>query len=107
MLRPTQEELEVLEKEYKEENRWLPKDDPLGYILKYHVDDYAYEVLKDKLPEALIKVLKDGNIYKYNEISAIGCLSHVFAGYVQITEDRIKELEDRLAKLENRASVRN
>lgn len=45
-------------------------------------------------------------IYKYNEIHSIGCLSHVFAGYVQITEDRIKELEDRLAKLENQLNIR-
>ena len=73
MLRPTHEELLVIEQECKESKIWLPEDDPLGYILKYHVNDYAYEVLKDKLPESLIKVLKDGNIYKYNEISAIGC----------------------------------
>ena len=106
MLRPTQEELEALEKEYKEENRWLPEDNPLGYILKYQVNDYAYEVLKYKLPESLIKILKDSNIYKYNEISAIGYLSHAFAGYVQITEDRIKGLEDRLAKLENQLNIR-
>ena len=106
MLRPTQEELEALEKEYKEENRWLPKDNPLDYILRHEVNDHAYNVLKDKLPERLINVLKGGNIYKGDDTYAIGDLSHVFAGYVQITEDRIKELEDRLAKLENQANVR-
>ena len=106
MLRPTQEELEAFEKEYKEENRWLPDDDPLGYLLRCRINDRTYDILKDKLPEAVIGILKDGNIYKYNEIHSIGCLSHVFAGYVQITEDRIKELEDKITKLENMISLR-
>lgn len=106
MLRPTQEELLAIEKECIENKMWLPKDDPLSYILKYHVNDYAYDVLKDKLPEELIKVLKEGNIYKYDDTYAIGYLSHAFAGYVQITEDRIKELENKLAKLENQINIR-
>lgn len=38
MLRPTEEELRALEKEYRERNKWLPEDDPLGYILKYEVN---------------------------------------------------------------------
>lgn len=105
MLRPTEEELRVLEQEYKERNKWLPEDDPLGYILKYEVNEYAYNVLKDKLPEVLIKVLKDNNIYKYNDTAAIGYVSHLLSGYIQITEDRIKELEDRVAKLENMISL--
>ena len=96
MLRPTEEELRALEKEYRERNKWLPEDDPLGYILKYEVNEHAYNVLKDKLPEVLIKVLKDNNIYKYNDTAARLC---------QITEDRIKELEDRVAKLENMISL--
>ena len=65
-----------------------------------------YNVLKDKLPDTLIEVLKGSNIYKYEDSYAIGYLSNLLAGYIQITEDRIKELENRLAKLENRASVR-
>ena len=36
MLRPTEEELRVLEQGYKERNKWLPKDDPLDYLLKHH-----------------------------------------------------------------------
>ena len=106
MLRPTHEELEALEKEYKEENRWLPEFNPLDYILRHHVNDYAYNVLKDKLPEELIKVLKGGNIYAYEDTYAIGYLSHLLAGYIQITEDRIKELEDKITKLENQANIR-
>lgn len=106
MLRPTEEELRVLERECKENNIWLPKDDPLDYLLKHHVNDYAYNVLKDKLPDQLIRILKGSNIYKYDDSFAIGYLSNLLAGYIQITEDRIKELENRLAKLENRASVR-
>ena len=106
MLRPTEEELRVLEKECKENNVWLPKDDPLDYLLKHHVNDYAYNVLKDKLPDTLIELLKGSNIYKYEDSYAIGYLSNLLAGYIQITEDRIRELENRLAKLENRASVR-
>ena len=106
MLRPTEEELRALEKECRENNIWLPKDDPLDYLLKHHVNDYAYNVLKDKLPDQLIRILKGGNIYKYDDSYAIGYLSNLLAGYIQITEDRIKELENRLAKLENRASVR-
>lgn len=105
MLRPTEEELRVLEKKCKENDIWLPKDDPLDYLLKHHVNDYAYNVLKDKLPEVLIKVLKDNNIYKYNDTAAIGYVSHLLSGYIQITEDRIKELEDRVAKLENMISL--
>lgn len=106
MLRPTQEELEALEKEYKEENRWLPEDNPLDYILRQHVNDYTYNVLKDKLPERLINVLKGDNIYKGDDTYAIGDLSHLLAGYIQITEDRIKGLEDKLAKLENQLNIR-
>ena len=106
MLRPTHEELEAVEKEYKEENRWLPDDDPLGYLLRCKINEYTYNILKDKLPEAVIEILKADNIYKYNEIHSIGCLSHAFAGYVQITENRIKELEDKLAKLENQVNIR-
>ena len=106
MLRPTEEELRALEKECKENNIWLPKDDPLDYLLKHRVNDYAYNVLKDKLPDQLIRILKGSNIYKYDDSFAIGYLSNLLAGYIQITEDRIKELENRLAKLENRASVR-
>ena len=106
MLRPTHEELLEIEKEYKEENRWLPEDNPLDYILRYHVNDYAYSVLKDKLPEELINVLKGGNIYKGDDTYAIGSLSHLLAGYIQITEDRIKGLEDKLAKLENQLNIR-
>lgn len=106
MLRPTHEELEALEKEYKEENRWLPDDDPLGYLLRCKINEHTYNILKDKLPEAVIEILKADNIYKYNEIHSIGCLSHVFAGYVQITEDRIKELENKITKLENMISLR-
>lgn len=106
MLRPTEEELRVLEKECKENDIWLPKDDPLDYLLKHYVNDYAYNVLKDKLPDQLIRILKGSNIYKYDDSYAIGYLSNLLAGYIQITEDRIKELENRLAKLENRASVR-
>lgn len=106
MLRPTQEELLALEKEYKEENRWLPDDDPLGYLLRCKINERTYNILKDKLPEAIIAILKDDNIYKYNEIHSIGCLSHAFAGYVQITEDRIKELENKITKLENMISLR-
>ena len=106
MLRPTQEELEALEKEYKEENRWLPEDNPLDYILRHHVNDYTYNVLKDKLPERLINVLKGDNIYKGDDTYAIGDLSHLLAGYIQITEDRIKGLEDKLAKLENQLNIR-
>ena len=107
MLRPTQEELEALEKEYKEENRWLPEDNPLDYILRHHVNDYAYNVLKDKLPERLINVLKGGNIYKGDDTYAIGDLSHLLAGYIQITEDRIKELENTITKLTNQLNIRN
>ena len=106
MLRPTHEELEALEKEYKEENRWLPDDDSLGYLLRCKINERTYNILKDKLPEAVIGILKDDNIYKYNEIHSIGCLSHAFAGYVQITEDRIKELENKITKLENMISLR-
>lgn len=106
MLRPTEEELRALEKEYKERNKWLPEDDPLGYILKYEVNEHAYNVLKDKLPEALIKVLKDNNIYKYNDTAAIGYVSHLLSGYIQITEDRIKELEDKITKLNNQINIR-
>lgn len=106
MLRPTEEELRALEKECKKNDIWLPKDDPLDYLLKHHVNDYAYNVLKDKLPDQLIRILKGSNIYKYDDSYAIGYLSNLLAGYIQITEDRIKELENRLAKLENRASVR-
>lgn len=106
MLRPTQEELLALEKEYKEKGMRLPKDNPLDYILRHEVNDHAYDVLKDKLPEELIKVLKGGNIYAYEDTYAIGYLSHLFAGYIQITEDRIKELEDKITKLENQANVR-
>lgn len=105
MLRPTEEELRALEKKCKENDIWLPKGDPLDYLLKYHVNDYAYNVLKDKLPEVLIKVLKDNNIYKYNDTAAIGYVYHLLSGYIQITEDRIKELEDRVAKLENMISL--
>ena len=105
MLRPTEEELRALEKKCKENDIWLPKDDTLDYLLKHHVNDYAYNVLKDKLPEVLIKVLKDNNIYKYNDTAAIGYVSHLLSGYIQITEDRIKELEDRVAKLENMISL--
>lgn len=82
MLRPTQEELEALEKEYRAENRWLPDNDPLGYLLRCGINDRTYNILKDKLPEGLIEVLKDGNVYNYDETFAIGCLSHAFAGYV-------------------------
>ena len=46
MLRPTEEELRALEKECKENNIWLPKDDPLDYLLKHHVNDYAIMYLK-------------------------------------------------------------
>ena len=106
MLRPTHEELVALKKEYKENDRWLPKEEPLNYLLKYHVNDHTYNVLKGKLPETLIEVLKDGNIYKYDDTYAIGYLSHLLAGYIQITEDRIKELEDKITKLENQASIR-
>lgn len=106
MLRPTQEELEALEKEYKEENRWLPEDNPLDYILRHHVNDYAYNVLKDKLPEELINVLKGGNVYKGDDTYAIGSLSHLLAGYIQITEDRIQELENTVTKLTNQLNIR-
>ena len=105
MLRPTEEELRALEKECKENDIWLPKDDPLDYLLKRHVNDYAYNVLKDKLPDQLIRILKGSNIYKYDDSYAIGYLSNLLAGYIQITEDRIKELENRLAKLENMISL--
>lgn len=106
MLRPTHEELLEIEKEYKEKGLYLSENNPLGYLLRYHINEYTYHILKDKLPEELIKVLKDGNIYRYNDTFAIGYLSHVFAGYVQITEDRIKGLEDRIAKLENQINIR-
>lgn len=106
MLRPTHEELEALEKEYKENGMWLPKDNPLDYILRHEVNDHAYNVLKDKLPEELIKVLKGGNIYGYEDTYAIGYLSHAFAGYVQITEDRIKELENTITKLTNQLNIK-
>ena len=106
MLRPTEEELRALEKECKENNIWLPKDDPLDYLLKHHVNDYAYNVLKDKLPDTLIELLKGSNIYKYEDSYAIGYLSNLLAGYIQITEDRIKELENKIVRLENRLSVR-
>ena len=105
MLRPTEEELRALEKECKENNIWLPKDDPLDYLLKHHVNDYAYNVLKDKLPDTLIEVLKGSNIYRYEDSYAIGYLSNLLAGYIQITEDRIKELENKIVKLENRLNI--
>lgn len=106
MLRPTHEELLTIEKEYKEKGMWLPKDNPLDYILRHEVNDHAYNVLKDKLPERLINVLKGGNIYKGDDTYAIGDLSHLFAGYIQITEDRIKELENTITKLENQLNIR-
>lgn len=106
MLRPTEEELRALEKEYKERNKWLPEDDPLGYILKYEVNEHAYNVLKDKLPDQLIRILKGSNIYKYDDSYAIGYLSNLLAGYIQITEDRIKELEDKIDKLTNQLNIR-
>lgn len=106
MLRPTEEELRALEKKYKERNKWLPEDDPLGYILKYEVNEHAYNVLKDKLPDQLIRILKGSNIYKYDDSYAIGYLSNLLAGYIQITEDRIKELEDKVDKLNNQLNIR-
>lgn len=106
MLRPTEEELRALEKEYRERNKWLPEDDTLAYILKYHVNDHAYKVLKGKLPDSLIEVLKGSNIYKYDDSYAIGYLSNLLAGYIQITEDRIKELEDKIDKLNNQINIR-
>ena len=106
MLRPTEEELRALEKEYRERNKWLPEDDPLGYILKYEVNEHAYNVLKDKLPDQLIRILKGSNIYKYDDSFAIGYLSNLLAGYIQITEDRIKELEDKITKLNNQINIR-
>lgn len=106
MLRPTDQEIQILKEQYEEDAMWLPSKDPEGYLLKQHVNEYGYEILKGKLPEALIKVLKDSNIYKWDDVHALGALSHLLAGYVQITEDKIKELEDRLSKLENQSSVR-
>ena len=106
MLRPTEEELRALEKKCKENDIWLPKDDPLDYLLKHHVNDYAYNVLKDKLPDQLIGILKGSNIYKYDDSFAIGYLSNLLAGYIQITEDRIKELEDKITKLNNQINIR-
>ena len=106
MLRPTEEELRALEKKCKENDILLPEDDPLDYLLKHHVNDHAYNVLKGKLPDSLIEVLKGSNIYKYDDGYAIGYLSNLLAGYIQITEDRIKELEDKITKLENQVNIR-
>lgn len=96
-----------MKKDYRERGKWLPEDDPLECNLKGHVNDYAYEVLKGKLPEQLIMILKGSNIYKFDDSYAIGYLSNLVAGYIQITEDRIKELEDKIAKLENRTNISN
>jgi len=106
MLRPTKEEIQTLKEQYEQDALWLPSEDPEGYLLKQHINDFGYQTLKGKLPEALITVLKDSNIYRWDDVHALGALSHLLAGYVQITEDKIKELEDRLSKLENQSSVR-
>lgn len=35
---------------------------------------------------------------------AIGAISHLFAGYAMVMEERVKELETKIARLENQAN---
>ena len=106
MFHPNEQEIQTLKEHYEQDALWLPSEDPEGYLLKQHINDFGYHALKDRLPEALIAILKDSNIYRWDDVHALGALSHLLAGYVQITEDKIKELENRLSKLENQSSVR-
>jgi hypothetical protein len=106
MFHPNEQEIQTLKEQYEEDALWLPSEDPEGYLLKQRVNDFGYQALKGRLPEALITIFQDSNIYRWDDVHALGALSHLLAGYVQITEDKIKELEDRLSKLENQSSVR-
>ena len=104
MFEDMEKELKELSDVYKKQGIWKVPTRIEAHAISQSVNKQAYEVLKDQLPPVLTSILKDDNVYKYQEMYAIGAISHLFAGYAMVMEERVKELEAKIAKLENQVN---